>query len=57
MSYFLRLSQLKNLVDHNGEHKLPPLLDKSILFTEKGLNDLKESHNKLIIEIGRLSMT
>lgn len=57
MSYFLRLGQIKNLMDHDQEKKLPPMLEKSILFTEDGLVELDENLKKLDREIGTRRMT
>lgn len=54
VSYFLRLSQIANLVRIDDQLKLPPQLDKSVLFTEEGLLKLEETKDGLREEISRL---
>lgn len=41
-------------MEHDYEKKLPPMLEKSILFTEDGLIELKENSEKLDREIGNV---
>jgi WD40 repeat protein len=47
VSYFLRLDQVQNLFDFRGIVKIPPRLDKSLLFTQQGLLNLHNNLKKL----------
>jgi hypothetical protein len=49
----LRLSQIANLVNIDGQGKLPPQLDKSVLFTEDGLLNLEKTKDGLKEEISK----
>ncbi len=47
MSYFLRLDQAKNLMLNDKLWKIPPTLERSVLFTNEGKTNLEERKKEL----------